>query len=227
MPCRRFAVVILTACLLGAIASPASAKDPYAELLKRHYPHGIFKLRTTASSIEWKSETLENGKVQRGTETFHSIDEFQTALVALKLHKNAYIQIAGIWDHDAAPDTDEKMNEAVLQVLRAKGYQEAGYANLKKYYGPDGHHFVDAIRADGTILWTSSTIRADRVVSTRLTVASLDEFKQAFTDANIGKAAAIEVHLRAVKDQAAYARAEAVLKFLQQQGYKKAGAVSD
>lgn len=233
---------VLAVCMLGNLYSLLNAKDAIAkakkveqktdfraEMLKRHYPHGIHKLRTNKNdaSIIWRSETLSDGEVIRLTQTYASPNDLKTALRTKALHKKAYIEIAGMWDHDSAPDTDERNNEAVLRVLREKGYEEARYANLKKYYGPHGHHFIDAIRADGKILWTSSTIQMKRVIHTKRELASLEEFKKIFLAAKVGKTAQIEVHLRPVKFEGAYARAAASLKFIRQEGYERAGEISN
>jgi len=96
----------------------------------------------------WQSETLDNNQVKRETQTFPMVDDFSSNLVTRALDKSAYIEIAGMWDHASAPDTDAKRNEGLLKAIRDKGYEEAGFANLKKYYGPEGHHFIDTIRAD-------------------------------------------------------------------------------
>ena len=216
-------------CLFGTLNSSMGAEDPYATMLKRHYPHGIHKLRTNTNdtSIVWQSETLDNGKVTRSTQEYHSLNDFTTALLARALHKKAYIEIAGMWEHTSAPDTDGKLNEALLRVLRDNGYEEAGYANLKKHYGPNGNNFVDAIRDDGKILWTSSVIDDDRLIRRTRRFNSVDEFKKAFLNAKLHKTAAISVHLRPVKFEGAYARAEAILDFLRQNGYDKAGGASN
>ena len=137
--------------VVRAADNPAGtgAEDGYAGLLKTHYPHGVHKLRadTNDSSIVWQSETLDNNQVRRETLTLATLNDFSSNLVTRALDKSAYIEIAGMWDHASAPDTDEKRNEALLKTLRDMGYEEAHFANLRRHYGPEGHHFIDTIRA--------------------------------------------------------------------------------
>ena len=203
--------------------------DSYAGMLRTHYPQGIHKLRTSTNddSIVWYSETLDGSRVKRETQTYPTLNAFSTRLVTRALGKTAYIEIAGMWDHASAPDTDEKKNEALLRMLRDRGCEEAHFANLKRHYGPEGHHFIDTIRVDGKIAWTSSVIQGDRIIVTRRECASLEEFKAGFLAEKVGKATSIEVHCRPVKIEGATARSTAILEFLHQNGYDKAGGISN
>jgi hypothetical protein len=103
---------------------------------------------------------------------------------------------------------------------------EEEVARLHRYY-PHGFHFVDTIRPDGKIVWTTKEVVQDKVKAETHEFASLDEFKKAFTKAKVNKKASVEVHLRDSKLEGAYERAEAILKFLRAEGYEKAGPVSN
>jgi hypothetical protein len=224
-----FIATVSAFCLFGGLCACLGAEDAYAGLLKTHYPHGVHKLRTNTndSSIVWQSETLDNNQVRRETQTFPTLNDFRSNLVTRVLDKSAYIEIAGMWDHASAPDTDEKRNEALLKTLRDLGYEEAHFASLKRHYGPEGHHFIDTIRADGKIVWTSSVIQGNRKVVTKREYASLKEFEAGFLAEKVGKETAIEVHCRAVKIEGATARSMAIVEFLHQKGYDKAGGISN
>lgn len=203
--------------------------SPEADMLRAHYPHGVHKLQTDKGSekITWDSEVLAGDGVKRETLTFANLDEFQAAFLKANLNQAAYIEIAGMWNHAEYPKTSETQNEALLRFLRGKGYQEAHYTNLKKYYNANGHHFVDAIRDDGKILWSSSRIEGDRVIGQKREFASVEEFKKAFREAKLDKQTQIEVHARSVKYEGATARALAILEFLRAEGFVSAGPVSD
>jgi hypothetical protein len=224
-----FIAAVSAVCLFGALCACPAAEDAYAGLLKTHYPYGVHKLRTQTNdaSIVWQSETLDNNQVKRETQTFSTLNDFRSNLVIKALDKSAYIEIAGMWDHASAPDTDAKQNEALLKTLRDLGYEEAHFANLKRHYGPEGHHFIDTNRADGKIAWTSSVIQGNRKVVTKREYASLEDFKAGFLAAKLGKATSIEVHCRPVKIEGATARSTAIVEFLHQQGYDKAGGISN
>lgn len=212
--------------LAGVDAAGASGE---AELMKKHYPHGIHKLKTdkASDSITWASETLDNDSVKRETLNFVTLDEFKVAFLKARLHKAAYIEIAGVWEQSVFAKTNPRQNEALLGFIRANGYEESGYASLKKYYRPSGHHFVDAIRSEGTVLWSSSQIKGDRIIKQKREFASVEEFKKAFSDAGIDKQAEIDVHVRAVKFEGATARTNAILEYLKAEGYKSVGGVSN
>jgi len=55
----------------------------------------------------------------------------------------------------------------------------------------------------------------------------LEDFKTEFPKANVNKEASIEVHVRFTTIEGATKRAEAILQFLNEEGYKKAGSVSN
>ena len=116
-----------------------------------------------SEKIVWDSTTLAGDEVKRETLTFANLDEFKAEFAKRELNKAAYIEIAGVWDHAAEPANNAQQNEALLKFIRANGYEEAGYANLKKYYRATGHLFIDPIRADGKITWSSSRIKGDRI----------------------------------------------------------------
>ena len=202
---------------------------PEADMYRTHYPHGVHKLRTdkAGDKIVWDSTTLAGNDVKRETLTLVNLDEFKAEFAKRGLDKAAYIEIAGVWDHAAEPATNAQQNEALLKFIRANGYEEAGYANLKKYYRASGHHFIDPIRADGRITWRSSEIKGDRIERLKREFASVDEFKNAFLEAKLDKQTAIEVHARAVKFEGATARAQAIIEFLRGEGYAAAGGVSN
>ncbi len=202
-------------------------RDGRARMIKRLYPHGIHKLRTNKkdASIVWQSETLGDDEVVRSTKKYSSLDEFKMALQERALHKEAYIEIIGMWTPSFPTDTDKQTNEAVLRLLRDEGYEEARFANLKKYYSPHGHHFINALRADGKIRWTSSTIAMGRVMYTSREFTSLDAFKTAFLNAKLDKSTRIEVHGRRTTVEAAIVRSAAILEFLSNEGYEKAGPI--
>lgn len=220
-------VAVSAAVLFGQFLPSLHAAD--VEFLQRCYPHGIHHLRTNTNddTIVWQSETIDKNQVKRETNTYPELNDVKSNLVTRALDKSAYIEIAGMWDHASAPDTDEKRNEALLKTLRDLGYEEAHFASLKRHYGPEGHHFIDAICADGQIVWTSSVIQGNRKVVTKREYASLKEFEAGFLAEKVGKETAIEVHCRAVKIERATARSMAIVEFLHQKGYDKAGGMSN
>src|SRR4051794_6115106 len=97
---------------------------------------------------------------------------------------------------------------------------------MRRYY-PHGWNLVDAIRPDGKILWKSQVRDGDKVNAESRVFASLEDFKKAVKAAKIDKAAAFEVHLRMKIDRGRYQRAETILKFLREEGFKKAGPISN
>ena len=219
----------LAAVALFVIGTGLTFASPGADLYRAHYPHGVHKLRTDKASekITWDSTTLAGNDVKNEKRAFANLDEFQAEFAKRGLNKAAYIEIAGVWDHAEEPATNPQQNEALLKFLRANGYEEASFASLKKYYGATGHHFIDPIRADGKITWGSSRIKGDRVVRVQREFASVDEFKNAFREANVDKQAEIEVHARSVTFEGATKRAVEILEFLHGEEYTAAGPVSN
>jgi hypothetical protein len=112
----------------------------------------------------------------------------------------------------------------VLKAQDAAEKQEV--ARLNQFY-PHGFHFVDTLRADGKILWITKEVVGGRVQAQRREIATLEDFKKEFRKANVNKEVSIEVHVRFVRIEGATERAEAILAFLQAEGFKKAGAVSN
>lgn len=121
----------------------------------------------------------------------------------------------------------QEMWEFLSMVLKANDAAEKQeIARLNRHY-PHGFHFVDTLRADGKILWITKEVVEGKVKSQRREIGSLDEFKKEFRKANVDKEASIEVHVRFVRIEGATERAEAILRFLKEEGYQKAGAVSN
>jgi hypothetical protein len=106
-----------------------------------------------------------------------------------------------------------------------------GYENLRRYH-PDGHHFIDAIRRDGKITWTSQETFFGRVRKSSREFDSLDSFRMAFEKAKVTREADIDVHFRALnlekeEGRKMHDRAQALLEFFKERGYPNAGSVSD
>jgi len=220
---------IITASFCWLMISQAAHADRHAEFLKAHYPHGIHELKTNSAkeTITWDSQMLENDSVKRDTQTFKTHEDFKTAFVKMKLHTNAYSDISGMWDAAPKKEVHAEQNEALLKFIREQGYQESGFANLKKYYSPLGNHFIDPARADGNIRWTSQQIVGDRILRRDRLFASVEEFTKAFQEAKLDKQASISVHTPALKSKARRATGQTIVTFLKEAGYVKAGGVAN
>jgi RNA polymerase sigma factor (sigma-70 family) len=101
-------------------------------------------------------------------------------------------------------------------------------ARMIQFY-PHGFNFVNAIHLDGKIIWISKIVQGNKVQMKSWQFTTVDEFKKAFVKENITKEASVEVHLPAVNPalKQAATNAQLIIDFLQEKGYKKAGAVSN
>jgi hypothetical protein len=98
-------------------------------------------------------------------------------------------------------------------------------ARLRPY--PKGFHFVDAVRPDARVFWTRKEVVAGRLKTARKELASVEEFKKELLKAKIDKEAYFQVNVTATKVPATGQRVEAILQFLDAEGYKKVGKVAD
>lgn len=199
---------------------------PQLDMIRRRYPHGIHKLKAVKpnGAIVWKSDVALGKQVIVTTCEFDDFAGFRERFLAARLHKDAYLQIEGLWSPKNG--TDSEVAEQLLKALRDNGYEEASFKNLKRYH-PRGHHFVDAIRSDGKIVWTSQQIDKNRIKRETREFGSLDEFKRSFVAHVMDKQTDVEVHIRTVKFEGAFETAQAILKFLNDAGFKSAGGVSN
>ena len=121
----------------------------------------------------------------------------------------------------AAADKDARLADKEVAVEA-----DPEVARLQKFY-PHGFNFVDTIREDGQIRWSSQQVVAGKVVAREWTVETLEMFQALVQAEKPDKRAAFEVHVRSVKWPGATERAAAILQWLRDQGYTKAGPISD
>jgi len=86
---------------------------------------------------------------------------------------------------------------------------------------------IDTLRRDGKILWKSKQVVDGKVKSREKLFDTPADFQKAVKASKIGKRADFDVHLREIASKESYARAEAILKFLRESGYERAGGISN
>jgi len=199
--------------LLGGLAAAAD-------------PHESFTITARDEGITLDRRSLEEGEARQQVRRFDTVAAFLAAFDELEVHRDASIEIRGIWDREAA-EIDREAAEAILEKLRQRGYEESAFRNLKRYYGPAGNHFVEPYGADGAITWRSSVI-VDRRIERRVrSFESIAAFERGFFAAEIPTEAEIEVHAPLLKDPAETAKSQRILRFLATHGYAEAGPISN
>ena len=131
-----------------------------------------------------------------------------------------------VLDGNAAKEMDTLLGRLSGHRREWDAAEQKEIERLNRYY-PNGFHFVDTLRADGKILWITQEVIGGSVKSQRREIKTLEDFKKAFLKANVSKEASIEVHVRSVQIEGATKRAEAILEFLQAEGFTQVGAVSN
>src|SRR5579864_4026223 len=114
--------------------------------------------------------------------------------------------------------TFERVKPSVPTVRQIA--DSADVARMKKYY-PHGFNFVDTMRADGKIVWTSKAVVNDKVEERQWEFATLEDFQRALLKETIAKEAAFEVHRRRLNPKlawgpGAFARAQQIIDWLKE-----------